>query len=217
MHVHQVEPDNSHQHPLYSLQTQYQLLLTSYFICTHSHTKQVRSNNHITVHHIRCKHNIDLYLRAIYARTPSWDRQVTSTSIIFLANTISTSTYDLFYIHTFTHKQVRSNNHITIHHIRFKHNIDFYLRSIYARRPSWARQVTSPSIVFLPNTTSAYTYGLFYARTSSWARQVTSTSIVFLANTILTYTYRLFYMHTFTHKASYVKQPHHHPSYSLQI
>jgi len=65
MHVHQVEPDKSHQHPLYSLQTQYQLLLTSYFICTHSHTKQVRSNNYITIHHIRCKHNINLYLRPI--------------------------------------------------------------------------------------------------------------------------------------------------------
>ena len=95
IHVHQVEPDKSHHHPLYSLQTQYQYLLTVYFICTHIHkaswVKQpychpsfslqtqhrliltvylctytkLSQTSHIYIHWILCKHNINFYLQTI--------------------------------------------------------------------------------------------------------------------------------------------------------
>jgi hypothetical protein len=76
-----------------------QLLLTNY-LYTQSELYQ---RNHISIHHIHGKNSTNSHLRSIlYIHT----KQDTSASIMFIENTLSTSTYGLFYAHT---KRVGSN------------------------------------------------------------------------------------------------------------
>ena len=147
MHVHQVEPDNSHQHPLYSLQTQYQLLLTVYFICTHSHTKQVRSNNHITIHHIRCKHNIDLYLHPILCTYT----KLSQTSHITI-HYIPYKHHINFFLHPiYAHIQSKlgQTSHTSIHRIHW--NTHQHLLAILCTCTSKNEQATLASFSFDSN------------------------------------------------------------------
>ena len=136
MHVHQVEQDKSHHHPLYSLQTQYQLLLTVYFMYTYT-TEGVKLNR--PHHH------------------PSYSLQ-TQHQLILTG----------YFMHAHQVEPDKSHQHPSY---SLQHNISIYLPPIlYAHihtQNKLGQTTASASIIFVVNTTSTYTYGLFYARTPS--------------------------------------------------
>jgi len=140
IHTKWVRSNKQYQYPSYSLQGQYQYLLTVY---SHMHTKRVRPNkqHQHPSYPLQGWYQYLLTFYFVHAHKVNWVKQATSASITFIARTISISTYRLFC--AFTQSKLGQTSNINIHHIHCKGNINIYLLSILCIHTKWVGQTSN--------------------------------------------------------------------------
>src|SRR4051812_9044913 len=82
----------------------------------------------------------------MHAHEARWVKKAASTSIVFIANIISISTYSLFC--ACTQSEIGQTSNISIHHIHCKHDVNIYLLAIlcmHTKRDRTNKQHQHPS------------------------------------------------------------------------